>query len=58
MLNLLQDGMKAVLERICLQELVARRRTEQKAGSACTDEIFQHRPQGRAKIHILTPEQS
>jgi hypothetical protein len=44
--------MKAVLERICLQELVARRRTEQKTGCARANKVPQHSCQLCAEIHV------
>src|SRR2546430_10609350 len=49
-LDLFQDGMKAVLESVRLEELLPRRGAMQKPRGAAADDIPQHCREGRAEV--------
>ena len=55
-LDLFQDGMKAVLKSVRLEELIPRRCAEQKPGCAIANELLEDSRQSRAGIHIPTGE--
>lgn len=47
--------MKAVLQRVCLEELRPGAGVEEKALGPRADEFLQHRRQGSAKVHVPFP---
>jgi hypothetical protein len=55
-LDLFQDGMKAVLKSVRLEELIPRRCAEQKPACAIANELLEDSRQSRAGIHIPTGE--